>query len=555
MDHVSCAHPQGWAVAAVRALSLGAVSRFAMVGVAVVGLLCVATFGEGTAFAQKYGGVLKAVHRENPPSLLPHEWATMSSSWPVMPVYNNLVSYNPDHAVDSADDLTGELAEKWAWSNAGKTLTFTLRRGVMWHDGQPFTSADVKYTFDLIRGANPERKLRSSPRKLWFEQVESITTNGDYEVSFNLKRRQPSLLSMTASGYMMVIPAHVDLASLRTTAIGTGPFMLKEYLIEQRIVLEKNPHYFVPGRPYLDGISYVIIRDPSARATALATGQIDLFFPQEGTPGIRDQVKSAFPQVVIQTVVQEGFYNIVVNTQKPPFNDLKLRQAVNYALDRKEFLQTQQGGTIAGGILVPPPYSRWGLPEGDLGKLPGWGDGKKDKAMSRKLLADLGYTPDHPLKIKVSTRATTNFQNMAVWMVSQLKDVGIDATLEVVETGLWFPKMERGDYEMGANMSGTAAEDPDVAFYEHFGCGSPRNYSFYCNPEVQGLIDQQSQESDPKKRLDEVRALDRRLQTDVARAMLGQALDFVMYAPYVKGYVPHNSIYSYGRMQNVWLDR
>jgi peptide/nickel transport system substrate-binding protein len=507
------------------------------------------------AFAQKYGGVLKAVHRENPPSLLPHEWATMSSSWPVMPVYNNLVSYNPDHPVDNAEDLYGELAEKWAWSNGGKTLTFTLRRGVMWHDGKPFTAADVKYTFDLVRGGHPDKKLRSSPRKLWFEQVESITTNGDYEVSFNLKRPQPSLLSMTASGYMMVMPEHIDLAALRTTAVGTGPFILKEYTIEQRIVLEKNPNYFVKGRPYLDGISYVIIKDPSARATALATGQIDIFFPQEGIPGIRDQVKSAFPQVVIKPVAQMGFYNIVVNTQKPPFNNLKLRQAVNYALNRHDFLKTQQGGTIPGGVMVPAPYSPWGLSEADLNKLPGWGDGAKDKAISRHLLAELGYGPEHPLKIKVSTRATTNFQNMAVWMLSQLKEVGIDPTLEVVESGIWFPKMERGDYEMAANMSGSAAEDPDVTFYEHFACGSPRNYSFYCNRDVQAEMDRQSQERDPKKRLLLVHDLDRKLQIDVARAMLGQALDYVMYAPYVMGYVPHNSIYSYGRMQNVWLDR
>jgi peptide/nickel transport system substrate-binding protein len=259
--------------------------------------------------------------------------------------------------------------------------------------------------------------------------------------------------------------------------------------------------------------------------------------------------------VVIKPVAQMGFYNIVVNTQKPPFNNLKLRQAVNYALNRHDFLKTQQGGTIPGGVMVPAPYSPWGLSEADLNKLPGWGDGAKDKAISRHLLAELGYGPEHPLKIKVSTRATTNFQNMAVWMLSQLKEVGIDPTLEVVESGIWFPKMERGDYEMAANMSGSAAEDPDVTFYEHFACGSPRNYSFYCNRDVQAEMDRQSQERDPKKRLLLVHDLDRKLQIDVARAMLGQALDYVMYAPYVMGYVPHNSIYSYGRMQNVWLDR
>src|SRR5690242_19749425 len=113
-----------------------------------VALACAAMLlaAAGSAFAQKYGGVLKAVHRENPPNLSILDNATVSASWPVMPVYNNLVLYNQAHAVESADDLTMELAESYAWSKDRKQLTFKLRRGVKWHDGQPFTANDVKYT-------------------------------------------------------------------------------------------------------------------------------------------------------------------------------------------------------------------------------------------------------------------------------------------------------------------------------------------------------------------------------------------------------------------------
>src|SRR5579863_3337537 len=115
--------------------------------------------------AQKYGGILRAVQRENPPSLSILEEATVSTTWPMSPVYNNLVFFNPAHAVESTDDLVGELAERWSWSDGHKRLTFHLRHGVKWHDGQPFTSADVKYTFDLIRAVLPDRKLRIDPRK------------------------------------------------------------------------------------------------------------------------------------------------------------------------------------------------------------------------------------------------------------------------------------------------------------------------------------------------------------------------------------------------------
>jgi peptide/nickel transport system substrate-binding protein len=526
-------------------------TSIALAGMLVLGV----SVGSGIAHAQKAGGILKVVQRENPPSLLLHEWATISASWPVMPLYSNLVLYNPDHAIEKGDDLVGELAEKWAWSRDGKTLTFTLRRGVIWHDGQPFTSADVKYNFDLIRDAVPDRKLRTSPRKGWYDQVESITTNGDFEVSFHLKRPQPSLLSMLGSGYSLVIPAHVDLATLRNSAVGTGPFKLKEYSPEQQLVEVKNPNYFIKDRPYLDGITYVIIKDRSARATALATGQVQVFFPQEGTPGIRDQVKSEFPNVVIKPVLQQVYYNLLINTKKPPFDNLKVRQAINYALDRAAFLKTQRGGTIAGGVLPPSPYSPWGLSPAELSKVPGWGDGAKDKALARKLLAEAGYGPGHPLQVKLSTRSPDVYQDMSVWAISELKAVGINASLDVVESALWFSRLARGDYELGANLTGVGAEDPDANLYENFSCASSRNYSFYCSKQADALIDQQSMERNPKKRMALVHEVDTLVQTDVARVMLGHGLDFMMYAPQVKGLVPHHSIYNYGRMQNVWLDK
>ncbi len=511
--------------------------------------------GPGAALGQKYGGILKAVHRENPPGLLVHEWATVSASWPMMPVYNNLVLYNPDHAVESADDLVAELAEKWAWSDEGRKLTFTLRRGVTWHDGKPFTSADVKDTYDIVRDALTDRRLRTSPRTGWYAEVSGISTNGDYEVTFELKRPQPSLISMLASGYSMVIPAHVDPAVLRTKAIGTGPFMLKDYVPDQRIELVKNPNYFVKGRPYLDGITYNVIRDRSSRAAALIAGQIEIFFPQEGSPGIRDQVKQGMPQVVIHPVAQHGFYNIVYNIKKPPFDNLKVRQAINYALDRNSFLKTQLGGTVAGGVVPPQPYSAWGLSMEELDKLPGWGDGQKDKAISRQLLAEAGYGPDHPLQVKIATRNTPLYQDMASWMVGDLKQVGIEGSLEIIDTGLWFTKLQRGEYEIGANMTGAGAEDPDAIFFENYACGSPRNYSFYCNQEVEAMMEKMSVEQNHPRRLQMVKELDRRVQTDVARSILGHALDFVMNAPEVRGFVPHHSIFNYGRMQNVWLDR
>mgnify|MGYP002715426736 FL=1 len=123
---------------------------------------------------------------------------------------------------NSTSTIRPELAESWAWSGDNKTLTFKLRKDVKWHDGKPFTSADVKCTFDMLMGKSPQ-KFRQNPRKSWYDQVDEVTTNGDDEASFKLKRPQPALLSLLASGYSPVYPCHVSPAEMRTKPVGTGP--------------------------------------------------------------------------------------------------------------------------------------------------------------------------------------------------------------------------------------------------------------------------------------------------------------------------------------------
>ena len=159
----------------------------------------------------------------------------------------------------------------WAWSEDGTELTFPLRQGVKWHDGKPFTAADVKCTLDLLQGKAKE-KLRINPRKSWFDNVDEVTTNGDYEVTFHLKRPQPSLLAMLATGWTPIYPCHVSPAQMRQHPIGTGPFKFVEFKPNQSIKVTRNPDYWKPGRPYLDGIEYTIIKDVSTRLLAFIAG-------------------------------------------------------------------------------------------------------------------------------------------------------------------------------------------------------------------------------------------------------------------------------------------
>jgi peptide/nickel transport system substrate-binding protein len=155
----------------------------------------------------------------------------------------------------------------------------------------------------------------------------------------------------------------------------------------------------------------------------------------------------------------------------------------------------------------------------------------------------------------VSTRAIPTYVDIASYIIDQFKQVGIDATLEQVETGVWHAKMSRGEFEVGVNLTGIGPDDPDANFYENFRCGSVRNYPDFCSQEVDSLIERQSQVLDQKKRLELVREIDTRLQRDGARLMLGWSKEYVLMWPYVKNLVPHQSIYNYGRMQEVWLDK
>jgi Bacterial extracellular solute-binding proteins, family 5 Middle len=140
----------------------------------------------------------------------------------------------------------------------GTELTLPLRQGVRWHDGKPFTARDVKCTWDLLTGRSAER-LRLDPRKTWYSNLEEGTTNGEYEVTFRLKRPQPSFLALLASGWSPVYPCHVSPRDMRAHPIGTGPFKFVEFRSNERIRVARNPEYWKPDRPYLDGIEWRIV--------------------------------------------------------------------------------------------------------------------------------------------------------------------------------------------------------------------------------------------------------------------------------------------------------
>jgi len=510
------------------------------------------------AGAAKAGGVLTLTQREDlPQGFAIHETATISGVWPAMPCFNNLVLFDPLKPMESADTVIGELAEKWSWQDGYRNLVFFLRKDVKWHDGTPFTSKDVKYTFDMLReGPDAPQKLRINPRKDWYSNVEAVEAADPYTVVFRLKRPQPSLLLMLASGYTPVYAAHIPPASYRTGCIGTGPFKLKEWRKGEFVEYVRNPDYFVKGRPYLDGLKYIVITEPGTRIAALQTGQVEVSFPNEVSKTNAEQLRAANPKLVITPYSINTNDNIVMNMKKPPFDNPKMRLAVSHAIDRRALVQAvHQGGAVVGASLAPKPYGAWGLLEPDLASLPGYGKPSDEKNKARKLLAEVGYSPQSPLRIEMVTRNIAVYVTMASFVVNELKQIGIEATLKQIETAQWHPMGTRGEFQIAANLTGIGPDDPDANFFENFSCGSPRNYSFYCSEQVMTQIQQQSQELDPKKRLAMVQAIQRKLEEDAPRPILDWRLDYFTVWPYVKNFIPHQSMYNFGRAQEVWLDK
>ncbi|MBI4083203.1 MAG: ABC transporter substrate-binding protein [Candidatus Lambdaproteobacteria bacterium] len=505
--------------------------------------------------AEKYGGVLRSILRQNPSNLSIHETTASNVTATMTPVYGNLVWYDPYLPKDGPETIRPELAASWQWSSSHRELVFKLRQGLTWHDGQPVTGRDVKSTFDVVRGA-VRAGLKLNPRRRWYVNVTEIATNGDHEVTFKLTRPQPSLLSMLAGGNSPVYPAHVDFAELRTRAVGTGPFKLKSFRRDQMVELEKNPQFYLKGRPFLDGVQFIVMKSGAAELGALIGRQADTG-SMSTTPGpVYEQLKAADVGLAFKETIYAGAVTILMNTRKPPFDNARLRKAVALAADRAGLIKSVfQGAAVKSSAMLPQPWGSWGLDVEQLSRLPGYGEPEKNKAEARRMLAEEGYGPGNPLRVILDANVSPSYTRPATWLLGELKAVGIEADLRPVEQNNWFAKAARRDFTLGIHITGVAIDDPDANFYENYGCGSERNYTDYCNPELVKQVDAQSAELDIGKRKRIVNEIDIQLQQEGARPYLANQFDYYAHQAFVKNWIPHHVQFNGWRLTEVWLDK
>ena len=286
--------------------------RHSVAAAVLLGALCCV----GAASAQKPGGILKVYLFDSPASLSIHEESTMATQGPMMGVFNNLVMYKQDVPQTSLRSIVPDLATEWSWDEDRTELAFRLREGVRWHDGKPFTSRDVKCTWDLIAGKTSD-KLRLNPRKAWYRNLEEVTTNGDFAVAFHLKRPQPSFLALLASGYSPVYPCHVSARDMRSHPVGTGPFKFVEFNPNEYIKVRRNTDYWKKDRPYLDGIDYTIIKNVSTGALAFISGQFDMTSPYFLQVPVLKDVAAQTPQAICRLMPTNVDRNVIINRTAP----------------------------------------------------------------------------------------------------------------------------------------------------------------------------------------------------------------------------------------------
>jgi peptide/nickel transport system substrate-binding protein len=524
--------------------------------VAIAAAMLTAGFG-GAALAQKQGGILRMPLITSPASMSIHEESTIAALGPMMGVFNNLVMFDQQVKQNSLDSIVPDLAEGWSYSEDGKALTFKLRQGVKWHDGKPFTAADVKCTWEVIAG-NAQDKLRVNPRKSWYRNLDAVVTEGDYQVTFNLKRPQRSFIALLASGWSPVYPCHVPAKDMRLKPIGTGPFKFVEFKPNEGIKITRNPDYWKKGRPYLDGVEYTFIANPSTAILAFASGKFDRYAQGILSLPLMKELKSHAADAVCETVPWNIPRQMLVNRDKPPFDNAELRRAMALSLDRKAFIDIiSDGEGSIGGAMMPPPAGAWGMPPEVLNALPTYGpDVQKNRAEARAIMEKLGYGPDKRLPVTVTTRNVGAYRDPSVLLIDQLKEIYIDGTLNAIDTTQWYPTVMRKDYAVGLTVSENGLDDPDQQFYENFVCGAERNYTGYCSKELDELVEKQSMEPNVDKRRHIVWEIEKKLAEDGARPAIFYPVSAACWQPYFKGHTMMvNGNYNGWRFEDTWLDK
>ncbi len=458
--------------------------------------------GGGAAQAQQSGGSMVFLVQPEPPTMAGY----ISTSGPIgllgPKIYDGLFDYDND------GKMIPVLAESYDITTDGKTVTFNLRKGVNWHDGKPFTSADVQFTImEVLKKVHPR-----GPNS--FKEVSSIDTPDAHTAVFNLDNPAPYMLRALSSYESPMVPKHllegqdIKSAKLANNPVGTGPFKFVEWKKGQYIRLDKNEDYWKEGRPYIDRIVGRFVPDASTRAAAMEKGEV-LYAAYNAIANI-DAVRLEKRDDISVTTDGYSMINpmalLEFNTKEGPFTDAVVRRAISTAIDRQFMIDTIFFGYgKAATSALSSNFAATGL----HAKMPNY-PANGDIAAANKMLDDAGYNKDGDgVRLKGTLDLIPygeDWRRAGEYLKQAMGDIGIDLELRYEDVPTWLKRIYHNyDFQMNLNYF-YQLSDPVLGVHRHYGTNMIRkgthfvNSSQYSNADLDALLSAGMTEPNAEKR-------------------------------------------------------
>jgi len=458
--------------------------------------------------------------------------------------------------------IEGDLAESWQQVN-DTTYVFKLRKGVRFHakppvNGRELTAEDVRYTFERILTD------KGSAGVSMYRSIAKVEALDRHTVRFTLREPFAWFLDMIANPMAGAIVARECVEKFGDlkkpeAVIGTGPYTLESYKPNVSLTLVRNPHYFVPTLPYIERVEMQVDEDNASRIAAFLGGKYDLGWEFPGTINrtdwvqIAEPLKKRRPSLKVQEFPSNVVNDFAMRTDKPPFNDARVRQAVSLALDRKEIIDaTLEGQGVINGP-VPAALDEWALPIDQLGE--GARYYRHDPAEARRLLAAAGHPNGFAASVCFATYGSTVLVDTMQLVLKHLKAVGINAALDQKEYGAYQASCRLGKFDSMVFGPLTPFLEPDNFLYGQYFTGEPRNRSHVNDTVLDDLIVRQRRTADLKGRREVINQIQRHLARQQYYVHAPSGTYVAVWDAALKNYGP-NLGYDYGgRLLAAWLDR
>ena len=476
--------------------------------------MVIATGAPAVVAVTKFGGKVNMQdYSFPPPNWHPHATNT-SHIKNTSGIYNQLIEYNPE--TEDAFDLRGDLATKWEVNDDGTAYIFYLNEKAMWQDGEPVTAEDVVYSLDSMvdPDAQPPRVVPLPALKPYYKRLTARAID-NYTVEVPIQIRfAPDFIPTLALDFNKIVAKHwaesdVDNSTQKwENQMGSGPFMPGRFSKDVSVELVKNENYWKEGLPRLDGMTHFKIVDKGTVIAAYKTEQVlltNIGVTQLSNKEAAQLAKEESGKLRVEYVQNCCFFFFFMNNTKPPFDDPRVRQAVNLAIDRRALYETFGAPGIDTYAPALGSGTWFGRTQEEIAELPGWRelDGKKhpdDLAKAKELLAEAGY-PDG-FDIDMMVRQVVEFPDQAVMEKEDLTKIGINATIALVDSGTGFKRYLDGDWIVATQGSAHFLPEPDAIFGRTFmPSGSWSRFARHVPPQwFQDDYTKQAGEPDQEKR-------------------------------------------------------